>query len=172
MSRRRVVGWALAATVAVVVALLLAGSSRGLALLAYVLFLGALALLVLSRALRAALPAAPAFDRLHVRPARAQPGIAQLEGFARTLSAAGWSEADVHHRLRPPVREIVAARLSRRHGVDLYRDPERAHGLLGDGRAWELVRPDRERPAGGSWRGGGGWSPKELDELLDELEAI
>ena len=49
--------------------------------------------------------------------------------------------------LRPIVREIAAARLAR-HGVSLDRQPERARALLG-AQTWELVRPDREAPAGG-----------------------
>jgi hypothetical protein len=165
----RAVAWAVFGTVGVVVALVLAGSSHGLALLAYVLFLGALALLNLTARLRATLPAEPDFEQLLGRSDRGAEPIEQLETLSRTLSAAGWNQSELHYRLRPPVREIVAARLSRRHGVDLDRQPERARALLGDGRAWELVRPDRERPQDRSARG---WSRRELSELLDELEAI
>ena len=65
----------------------------------------------------------------------------QLETVKRLVTLAGSSRSDLL-RLRPLVREIVAARLSRRYGVDLEREPERAEALLGKGRAWELVRPD------------------------------
>jgi len=169
MSAWRTGVWVIAATIGVVTALLLAGSAHGLALLAYVLFLGALALAILVGRVRAALPVALEVERLHAHPARAAEPIEQLETLSRTLSAAGWNQAELHYRLRPVVRAIVAARLSRRHGVDLDREPERARMLLGDGRTWELARPDREPPEDRYARG---WSRHELAELIDELEAI
>jgi hypothetical protein len=161
--------WAAVGTVGVVLALILAGSAHGLALLAYVLFLDALALAVLADELWAALAPAPPFEWLIAHPARAPEPIEQFETLSRTLSAAGWNQTELHYRLRPPVREIVTARLSRRYGIDLNSEPERARKLLGDGRTWELARPDREPPADRYARG---WSRRELAELLDELEAI
>ncbi|MGH3198542.1 MAG: hypothetical protein ACRDNT_22085 [Streptosporangiaceae bacterium] len=159
----------LAATAGVVMALLLAGWSNGLALLAYVLFLGAVALVVLIGQLRGALPQAPRFERLLAAPPRRAEPVGQLETIRRVLAAAGWSQAELYYRLAPMIREIAAARLSRRHGVDLDRQPERARALIGAGRVWELVRPGRERAD--NWRTGG-WSRQELEELLDELEGI
>jgi len=169
MSAWRFAVWAAVGTVGVVLALILAGSAHGLALLAYVLFLGALALAVLADELWAALAPAPPFEWLIAHPARAPEPIEQFETLSRTLSAAGWNQTELHYRLRPPVREIVAARLSHRYGIDLTSEPERVQKLLGDGRAWELARPDRERPEDRYARG---WSRSELAELLDELEAI
>jgi hypothetical protein len=167
-------GWRLAATAAlatvgVVLALLLAGSSHGLALLAYVLFLGALALAALVGRLKAELPVAARFERLLAREPPAVAPVAQFETISRTLSVAGSNQVELHHRLRPLVREIALARLSRGHGVALEHEPERAREIVGDGRVWELVRPDREPPDDRLARG---WSRRELAELLDELEAI
>jgi hypothetical protein len=169
MTARRVAAFALIATVGVVLALLLAGSSHGLALLAYVLFLGALGLAVGLAHLEVLLPEAPEFERLLAREPGPAVQIEQFETLSRTLFAAGWDQTELHYRLRPPIREIVSARLSRRYGVDLDRQPERARELLGVGRAWELARPERERPEDPYARG---WSRRELEELLDELEAI
>jgi hypothetical protein len=169
MNGRRFAVWTAVGTAGLVLALILAGSAHGLALLAYVLFLGALGLAVLAGRLREELGPAPPFEWLIASPARAVEPIEQLETLSRTLSAAGWNQTELHHRLRPPVREIVAARLSRRYGIDLNSEPERARKLLGDGRAWDLARPDRERPEDRYARG---WSRRELAELLDELEAI
>lgn len=168
MSAWKLAAAVLAATVGVVLALLLAGASHGLALLAYVLFLGAVGLAVLARRLRDELPPAPRFERLLAVAARRAEPVGQLERIRRELAAAGWSQAELHYRLVPIVREVAAARLSRRHGVDLDRQPERARALLG-GRVWELARPGRERP---DQAHGGGWSRRELEELLDELEGI
>ena len=93
--------------------------------------------------------------------------LGQLESVARALDLAEASSFDLHNVLRPIVREIAAARLAR-HGVALDRQPERARALLGE-QAWELVRADREAPAGDPSRG---CSRDELREIVDALEAI
>lgn len=169
MSSARAAVLLLIATIGVVLALLLAGSAHGLALLAYVLFLAALTLTILVERLQIALLPAPELDHLLARPPRREEPIEQLETLTRVLSSASWSQRDVHYRLRPATREIATALLSRRYGVDLDRQPERARALLGDGVAWELARPDRQPPEDGYGRG---WSRHELAELLEELEAI
>jgi len=94
--------------------------------------------------------------------------VGQLESVARALDLAEASSFDLHNTLRPIVREIAAARLAR-HGVSLERQPERARALVG-AQTWELVRPDREAPAGRS--GSGGCSRDELRLIVDSLEAI
>ena len=94
--------------------------------------------------------------------------VGQLESIARALDLAEASSFDLHNVLRPIIREIAAARLAR-HGVSLDRQPERARALLG-AQTWELVRPDREVPAGRSGRGG--CSRDELRAIVASLEAI
>jgi hypothetical protein len=91
----------------------------------------------------------------------------QLESVARALDLAEASSFDLHHVLRPIVREIAVARLAR-HGVSLDRQPERARALLGS-QAWDLVRPDRAAPARGLGRG---YSRDELRAVVGALEAI
>ncbi len=169
MSAWKIMATVLAATAGVVLALLLAGWSDGLALLAYVLFVGAVAMVVLAGRLRAELPPSTPFEwLLAAAPQRVEP-VGQLETIRRGLAAAGWSRGELHYRLAPMIREIAAARLSRRHGVDLDRQPERARALIGGGRVWELVGPRRRPPED---RYASGWSRRELEELLDELEGI
>ncbi len=169
MSAWKITATVLAATAGVVLALLLAGWSDGLALLAYVLFVGALALVVLAGRLRAALPPAAPFERLlAAAPRRVEP-VGQLETIRQGLAAAGWSRGELRYRLAPMIREIAAARLSRRYGVDLDRQPEQARALIGGGRVWQLVGPRRGPPED---RYAAGWSRRELEELLDELEGI
>ena len=153
---------AVGATVAFAVALSLAGAARGMALYGYLLLLAALGMCVALARLRGLLPTTPAFDELYRRRNRQEERVEQLDALSRRLTA------DVHHRLRPLVSEIAAARLARRHGVDLTRRPEQACELVGP-RTWELVRPDREPPDERSLRG---WSERELRELVDELEQI
>jgi hypothetical protein len=158
----------LAATVAVVVALALTGVGNGVPLLIYVLFIAALLFAWLVGRLRTSLPAAPRFDQLLSRPDPGQTEVEQLETIRRWVFLAGATRADLF-RLRPPVREIVAARLSRRWGVDLEREPEHARELLGDGSVWELVRPDPVSPRDTY---APGWSQRELERLVEELEDL
>ena len=175
----------LAVAAGLVIALLLAGWSHGVVLLAYVLLVGAITLLVLVGRLRAALPPAIPVDRLLAAAPQPVEPVGQLETIRRGLTEAGMSQAELHYRLAPMIREIAAARLSRRHGVDLDRQPERARALIGDGRVWELAGPGTghwtiARAAGHarswksfwmSWRGsdgaadglGGGPPPRPAD---------
>jgi hypothetical protein len=158
----------LAAAVAVIIGLALAGVGSGLALLAYVLFIAALVFMWLIGRLGNVLPLAPDFQRALARPERAEPPVEQFETVKRSVILAGASQADLY-RLRPLVREIVAARLSRRYGIDVDREPERVRSILGDKRAWEFVRPDAPTR---SDRDAPGWSQSELEELVEELESL
>jgi hypothetical protein len=158
----------LAAAVVLIVAFALAGVGNGLALLAYTLFIAALLFAWLIGRLSAVLPLAPDFQRMLCRPVRAETRVEEFETVKRSVILARSSQSDLL-RLRPLVREIVAARLSRRYGVDLQREPERAASLLGEGRARELVRPDF---AASVDRYAPGWSQRELEQLVEELERL
>jgi hypothetical protein len=159
---------ALAAAAAVVVAIVLAGVGNGVALLAYVLFIAALLFTWLIGRLGKVLPPARDFQRLLSRPDQPEMPVEQFETIRRLVVVARSRRSDLL-RLRPLVRDIVAARLSRRYGVDLEREPERAEPLLGDSRAWELLRPGAARPAD---RDAPGWSHGELEQLVEELESL
>lgn len=169
MSRRTTtivtVSVALAVGVEFVVAHLLGATVA----LVYALVLGGALLVLLLRRLRSALPAAVRFERLTARPARETEPIGQLRSIERDVRLSMANCHDLHFSLRPVVREIVSVRLSRLHGVDLDREPERAEALIGAGKIWELVRPDREAPAD---RRSHGWSKRDMEELLDELESL
>ncbi|MGD0272621.1 MAG: hypothetical protein ABSB96_02675 [Gaiellaceae bacterium] len=165
---KAVVGVVVIAIASLVPALALADKAHGLALLAYAILLAALFLMLVIDRLRKALPRAPYFESSPSRNAE-QGSVAQFDRIKRALMAASWNESHLYESLRPIAREIVAARLLRHHGVDLDRSPELAYAIVGDGYAWDLVRPDREPPAGAGARG---WSRGELDKLLDELEAL
>ena len=158
----------LAGAVALIVAFALAGVGDGLALLAYALFIAALLFAWLIGRLSSTLPLAPDFQRMLRRPVRAETRVEQFETVKRSVILARSSQTDLL-RLRPLVREIVAARLSRRYGVDLEREPELAASLLGQGRAWELVRVDSAAPVD---RYAPGWSQSELEQLVEELERL
>ena len=158
-----------AAAIAIAVGVVLARFTADVVLLVYVLVLGALLLALLARGLRSLLPPAVPFERLLARPATQPEGVAQLQTVERHLRLSVSSNRDLHSLLRPMVRDIVSVRLSRRHGIDLDREPERAEALIGGGKVWELVRPDREAPEDRLSRG---WPRSDMEQLVDELEKL
>jgi len=153
------------AAVGLGVALLVSPGAPGLTVEIYLFVVAALVLAAVVLGVANALPLAEPVPVQ--RPPRSQ-RVGQLESVARALDLAEASSFDLHNVLRPIVREIAAARLAR-HGVSLERQPERARALVG-AQTWELVRPDREAPAGRS--GSGGCSRDELRVIVDSLEAI
>jgi hypothetical protein len=142
--------------------------SPGAPALTVEIYLFVMATLVLAAMLLGVANALPRGEPVPLgQPPRSQ-HFGQLESVSRALQLAEASSFDLHNTLRPIVREIAAARLAR-HGVSLDRQPERARALLG-AQTWELVRLDREVPAGRT--GLGGSSRDELRAIVDSLEAI
>ena len=90
--------------------------------------------------------------------------LARIE---RVVSAGRQNAGDVHVRLRPLLRDI-AALLLRRHGVRLDHDQERARALLGQ-ELWEVVEPDRPRPAA---RRAPGLELPALERFTERLERL
>jgi hypothetical protein len=128
----------------------------------------ALAALVVAGALRALIEVLPPVRRAPPAsppPARASTG--DLERLDRAVSTATTHAGDLHLRLRPILREIAAEGLLRR-GVELDAQPEAAQALLAP-QTWELVRPDRPRPADAF---APGLPAAQLDAVLDDLEAL
>ncbi len=153
----------------VVVPFSLAGVADGIALLYYLLAVAGIVLGLLIATLGRLLPRAQPIAIGVAEKGKPDSPVDQLERISRAIDASVWSAAQLHESLRPVVREIVAERLARNHGIDLYRSPERARSLIGGGKAWELARPDRSPPSDPAARG---WPLEEIDELLDELEAL
>jgi hypothetical protein len=144
-----------------------------LAVDAYLLFLGALALLALTRITREATEGPSEFERA-VRPPRRRrahdepyrlPELARVE---REVTLARLGAFDLHVRLRPTLREVAEHRLLSRHGVGLDEEPTRARELLG-ATAWDVVRPDRPAPED---RHAPGLERRQLREVVDALERL
>jgi len=154
-------------TSAVLGAATLAGVGRGLAPYAYVLAVGALVTWLLVRGIQA-LPTTPSVHAVLPLHTVDADDAAQQTTLHRALASAQWSAAGLQSQLRPIVIEVAGARLSRRYGIELQRQPELAQALVG-ARTWELVRPDRSPSEAGPRHG---WSHEQLVELLDELEEI
>ncbi len=143
---------------------------RALVLDVYLLFAGGLALLLLVRAVRAAIPSGSRSDleralRAGSASARRPEALTTLE---REVLLSTKTAFYLHYRVRPALREIAAHLLSTRRGIDLDAEPEAARTVLGP-EAWDLVRPDREAPAD---RLGPGRPVTELRAAVDALERI
>jgi hypothetical protein len=130
--------------------------------------LGAVGAAVCLTALAVRLPAGQPVFESGLRPrVRTDLWPAQLVRLERTVDWSGSNAMDAHTRLRPVLVEIAEALLAR-HGVRLERDVAEAQRLLGP-IAWELVRPNRPPPRN---RDAPGIAPRELEEILDALEAL
>jgi hypothetical protein len=130
--------------------------------------LGALGAAVCLVALALHLPADQRLFESGLRPAvKTDLWPAQLVRLERIVEWSKSSDLDAHNRLRPVLVEIAEVRLARR-GLRLERDVAEARRLLGP-KAWDLLRPDRPRPED---RDAPGIAPRDLEEILDRLEAV
>jgi hypothetical protein len=102
------------------------------------------------------------------RSRRDRSGTPDLAAVDRLLSMSVSSAEDEYARLRPLVRDITRQRLADHTGVRLETAPDAAAAMLGP-EVWELIRPDRERPADQHARG---ISPARLRTIVDALERI
>ena len=167
---RRVLGWV---AVLVVAAAGLAGV-RALAPDRPALgraFLLLVAVAVIARLASSARTGEPGADRsAYDRASRAGGGDPPVPDDLRRLEQTLWfasaRQVDLHHRLRPVLREIAELRLAAR-GVALDGDEAGARAVLGE-ELWEVVRPDRPAPTD---RTTPGLPPESLHALVDRLEA-
>jgi hypothetical protein len=161
---------AVAATLALVAVVELRPDRRPVALAAWLLLLGALAVRLLLRWLLLAYPRpvpSPFDAALATRPAAPRPP-AELVRLARLLALSSASAVHAHTRLRPELRRIAADRLSFTRGIELDADPVAARAALGEA-AWPLVRPD---PGELPDREAAGAPPAVLDAAVAALERV
>ena len=149
-------------TVACVYVSLQLPGDRRIAVHVYLLFLGALLMLVVVSAVGAAVPRARRSDLAAALDERPEPvgPVPQLAKMEREVTLAIGNAYDLHTRLLPHLREIAAARLERhgqRPGPDTL------------GRWWDLLRPDRPEP---SERFAPGIAERELRALVADLERL
>jgi len=160
---RRAVAWTFAGLVgAFLIVLAVPERNRALALYAFLLLVGALAL----AGLIAVLGAVPHADAGRLGAAPAPPGarpddLDTLESAVRSTL----SRRTIDEILQLRMRAIIVARLERGHGVSLDRDPAGARAVLGEGLLWALVDPER-----GARRTR--LDAAELAAVVDALEAL
>jgi hypothetical protein len=134
----------------------------------YALLVCGLALLIAVAALRRGYPrAAPLRPKRRHKAERPEPPptLARIEQ-ETALGIAGSFE--LHHRLRPRVRNLARSLLAARRGISLENDPELSRELLGEA-AWELVRDDRPSPEDRLARG---LPSSELARVVASLERL
>jgi hypothetical protein len=135
---------------------------RDIAVHAYLLFLGALLMIVVISEVGAALPRPYRSELTRALDERTEPpaSVPQLAKVEREVTLAIGSAYDLHARLLPHLREIATARLERsgrRPGPDTL------------GRWWELLRPDRPEPQD---RFAPGIREADLRALVADLERL
>ena len=139
-----------------------------LAVRVYALVLAAAALVLALAALRRAYPpTSPLRPQTAGPPASARrPALLARMEHEAALGVAG--AFDLHHRLRPRLRQLASELLAARRGIALDRDPERARAALGE-RTWELCRADLRAPEDRLARG---IPISELRTVVESLERL
>jgi hypothetical protein len=162
---------AVVATIGLGIALVFRPVDPLLALDAYVLFVGGIALLSLFQATTSASPAAhgrSAFEHSLAPPPESVERPAELARVEREVVLCVGSAFYVHYRLRPMIREIAGQRLTSRYAVDLDEPTLEQRAMLPE-EAWNLIHSDRQPPRN---RHAPGIPIERLRAIVDSLERI
>ncbi|MHB8618409.1 MAG: hypothetical protein ACYDAG_02380 [Chloroflexota bacterium] len=139
----------------------------GLAIYAYVLALGTIAVFSAASLMARTIPASREWPPVWPWAVRVE-RPAEIERLETLAMLAAGSAADLHYRLRPLLRDIASQRLAVHRAIDMDRQPEQARLALGPA-TWELLRPDRPDPADRHARGFGlPWQRR----IIDAVEAL
>jgi hypothetical protein len=93
---------------------------------------GAAAIVIVGLLVARYIAGSDAFDGSHRRAVRlVHQREPSLQGWATAVDAAQQSPGGFERVLRPQLERLYAVRLADRHGVSLYREPERAAALIG-----------------------------------------
>ena len=119
-----------------------------IALDAWLLAVGGVALAAAVAATRAAFPTPgqSPFDRRRRKRPEEPERLPELARVEREVALATGTAFDAHYRLRPLLREVAEHRLATRRGLVLDSGSDAVRAAVGEG-AWEIVRPDRGRPS-------------------------
>lgn len=135
---------------------------RDLAIRVYVLFVGALLMLLVVSSVTALVPRRKRSGLTRALDERVapHPRVSELAKVEREVTLAVGNAYDLHARLLPQLRDIANARLER---------VGKAPGPDTLGRWWDLLRPDRPEPPDRFARG---IAPGDLRALVADLERI
>jgi hypothetical protein len=104
-----------------------------------------------------------------------EPGQKSIQGFWRRRSVIKDATENMtvfENELRPTLQHLLAARLSERHGISLYADPEAARRLLlaggRDQNLWYWLDPGRPAAPGDQ----SGIPPRTLAAIIQRLEQL
>jgi hypothetical protein len=143
-SPRQAVATGMATTLVLVVVLVVLPGERALALDAWFLAIGALAVGATIRATVGRLPVEPPSPIDEPAAVRPDERPADLEELETAVQLGAESDFDLYFRLRPRLRRIAEAKL-RARGLELDAPDGGGAEALGPA-AWDLLRPDRPRP--------------------------
>lgn len=166
---RRAVALAVLLTIAAAITLFATSGIRARVIDAYLVALAAIVMLMLVRTAQALLPEQrPSLFESALRSMQTTAPVIGGLSLERDVELGRVNAFHFYSRVRPVLREIAAARLKRRYGIDLDREPGRARDVLGTS-AWETVRPDATPPAD---RLGRGPSVASIRAIVTELERV
>jgi len=151
--------------VPLVICVLVLPGERSRALDAYLLYLGAVLLLVLARMTSGREGRKPIPPKKERPPDGRLPELVRIE---REVVLATGSGFDRQMRVGPLMRDIARHRLWTRRGIDLDEQPQQAHQVLGD-EVWDLLRAGRPEP---NLRYAPGADIAELRQILDRIEKV
>ena len=157
---------AAAGAVPLIITVIVLPGERTLAFDAYVLYLGAVLLLVLAR-----MTSGAGGRRKPIPPKKEPPSenrVPELARIEREVVLATGSGFDRQLRLGPLVRDIARHKLWTKRGIDLDEQPERARELLGP-EVWSVLRAGRPEP---NARYQPGASIAELRQIVERIEKV
>jgi hypothetical protein len=173
---RRESGWQTCWPELAIAAILMTGVTlaayawAGLTVAAMALAFGALLALAVLRTLPEAPPAAVQPDEWEETTQTSIAGFWRRRGVVRDATA---NMAAFEAELRPTLQHLLAARLSERHGISLYADPDAARRLLlpggRDQQLWHWLDPERPPNLKESQAG---IPPRTLAAIIQRLEQL
>ena len=160
--------WVAAATVVLIFLLALKPLPATRAVAIWIVLLTAIALRDLVRSLHRRDEPKSGFEQTLLQRNKPAPDTSVFDAMERELELASATVDHAHRRLAPLLRSAAAARLAKRHGIDLERRPDLARQRL-DAHAWDFIRPDRPEPPN---RHAPGPRQEEIAAVVAQIEAL
>jgi hypothetical protein len=155
-------------TLAVLVALAFFPGQAPLAVRVYALLVSSYVLGLGLLELRREVPSARPLRVPSKRRSGREPRPATLTRLEHDVALGAASSFDLHHRLRPRLRDLASDLLLARHGCSLEDEAEQARRLLG-AQTWDLVQLERTAPRDRDARG---IPLSQLSDVVRSLERM